>query len=138
MQRDVPTPSHTPDESARLFRAIHAVARQLIERGSSVIIDATSLLERDRRPIHEIAAVKKTPLVILLFDAPRKMVEERLQHRISGADISVYIRMEDTLQAPSRPYTRIDTSDAAATEAAFRQVVEVCRPQEAAGTGGRA
>ena len=131
-------PRHLPAESARLFAALHAATRRLIEGGRSVIVDATNLQERDRRPIYEIADETGARLVILRFDAPRKVVEARLSGRSPGeADLSVYNRLEDTLQPPSREHWKIYTSDAGATEAAFQGVVEACRPTEAAGTGGR-
>ena len=130
----VSIPAHSTAENRRVFRALHAVAQSLLAQSISVIIDATSLRERDRRPIGAIAAVTGARLVVLHFTAREPVIEQRLARRTepgtsdtSTADIDVYRRMAETVQTPAQVDWLIDTSDPAAAESLFWRVVASCR-----------
>jgi predicted kinase len=127
-------PVYSSAENRRVFRALHLVARQLLERGVPVIIDATSLRERDRRPIATLAAVTGARLMLLHFTAQEQVIEERLARRAapgstdsSRAGFGVYLLMADTAQPPEHVDWLIDTSDPAAADSLFWQVVADCR-----------
>lgn len=132
-------PTHSPEESRFLFAAIHEAARILLSRGFSVIIDATSLKESDRRPVYALAAETGSFLQVLHFSAPEAVIRRRLRRREEGATVDtstagyeVYQRMAATMEPPLRVDWRIDTSDEPATESALKGVVEACR--QAAGS----
>ena len=130
-------PTHTPAESKRLFRALHAAARELLEAGVSVIIDTTNSLERDRRPVHTLAATTGAHLVVVHVTAPESMIEQRLAARSKDeAGIEVYLRMAAQFQAPGDAWP-IDTSDADGTDAALRAIAAVCRPEVGVVRGGK-
>jgi predicted kinase len=137
-------PTFAPDESRRLFGALHAAARHLLETGHSVIIDATSLRASDRQPVYEIAAETGARLIQLSFSAPRHIIEQRLARRTeapqagdsSSAGLNVYHRLAETAEALPREAWSIDTSNAAETEAALGGVVEACRIEAGRELGG--
>lgn len=137
-------PVHSPAESARLFRAIHAAARNLLLQGVNVIIDATNLSEHDRRPDYALAAGTGARLHVLHLVAPDALVRRRLAQRLASggdvfaADADVYEALSYSQQPISVGHLRIDTSDPAATDAALEQLVNACRPLEPAGAGGNA
>jgi predicted kinase len=140
-------PTYGPGESRLLFRAMHRAAYDLLRRGIAVIIDATSLTESDRQPVHELAEAARVRLVVVHLRAPFDVIEERLQRRMttpdpddhSKADISVYHLMaarEEPFQAGAM---QIDTSDASALEAAIERIVTDLRKTPAVNRrlGGR-
>ena len=128
-------PTHAPAESRRLFDALHAAARELLNHGRNVIIDATSLRESDRRPVYKIAEETGVNLIQLRFSAPSDVIQQRLSNRMespaaednSSAGLSIYRRMAATAEAPQREYWKIDTSNDETIEAVMNRVVEACR-----------
>jgi hypothetical protein len=136
-------PTYSATESRRLFDALNASARELLEHGRSVIIDATNLKESDRQSGYTLAAETGTRLLILHFSAPEAVIAQRLLRRRDGSDpndassagLAVYRMMAEREEPLTRDHWQIDTSDAAATESAFNRVVEACRPSFAGRTG---
>jgi predicted kinase len=128
-------PVYSARESRQLFAALHGAARDLIGRGVPVIIDATSLKERDRLPVCAIADDTGVPLLIVRLTAPESVILWRMAQRTarpdpddrSEAGIEVYYRYARGEEPLSREHWLIDTSDAAAYEAAFEQIVAACR-----------
>jgi predicted kinase len=132
-------PAYTATESRRLFEAIHAAARELLEHGRDVIIDATNLRESDRQTSYGLADQAGARFLLLRFTAPEAVIAERLARRGDGAGsrdgssagMAVYRMLAETEEPLGREHWQIDTSDAAATDAAFLRVVEACRPTTA-------
>lgn len=129
------TPVYSRSENRRLFDALHAAARELLQARRNVIIDATSLRESDRQPAYDVAAQTGARLLLLRFSAPEDVIEQRLARRLdspnpldsSSAGLGVYRRMADRVQAPSSEHWEIDTSNAAEVEEVLSRVVEACR-----------
>ena len=113
-----PHPSHGPDESARLFAAVHALLKRLLSRGVSAVLDATSLKEEHRRPLYEIAERAGAGLIIVRTEAPEAVALERLAARAEGAGAedasdateAVYSRMKSEVEPVGRPCITVDTS----------------------------
>ena len=132
-------PTYSASESLRLFDALQASARELLEHGRNVIIDATNLREADRQTGYALAQETGARLLILRFSAPESVIAQRLTQRQHGADphdsssagLAVYRMMAEREEPLTRDHWHIDTSDAAATESAFNRVVEACRPTTA-------
>ncbi len=137
-------PAHSPPENAAVFRLLHAVARYLLGRGVSVIIDATSLTRSDRRPVFRLAETAKARVLIIRFDAPVDFIEARLGRRLvapdpedrSRAGIDVYGRMASREEEIGQPHWLVDTSDPAAVERVFSEISAACFAARA-GTEGR-
>jgi len=131
-------PTYSPQESRRLFRAIHALADRLLARGIPVLIDATNLREAHRRPLYEMAERHGARLVVVQVEAPPHLVRHRLRRRQerrppddwSDAGPEVYERMQAQVEPIGRPHIRVDTSRdlAPALEAVVRALSS---PQEA-------
>ncbi|HLF70817.1 MAG TPA: ATP-binding protein [Dehalococcoidia bacterium] len=126
-RRLVDSPTFSASESVRLFRALHEAAQRLLQRRYSVIFDATSLRERDRTPLYEIAAATGANLIVLRFDAPEAVVEARLEARdardASSADMAVYNQLRHFEEELLHEHLLVDTSDSVATESTLRGVV---------------
>ena len=138
------TPQHAESENKRLFRAIQAVTLRLLLDKRSVIIDATNLREKHRRPYRDIAAPAGARLQVVHLTAPENVILQRLAGRRASPDPhdnsrayeAVYALLEQQEEAPRGPHLRIDTSDPVAIDAALRKLVDEGRPLSAAGRGG--
>ncbi len=130
-------PAHDSRESARLFAALWQAARTLLQRGAGVIVDATNLRQTDRQPAYELAEQTGARLLLLSFEAPENVIEQRLTRRVSSPDaadnstagVAVYRRMAETAEPFHDAHWTIDTSDSDATESALRAVVAAIRDE---------
>jgi predicted kinase len=137
-------PAYGALESRRLFEAIRVSARELLEHGRDVIVDATNIVEADRRPFYDLAEELNVRLLLLRFSASEPVIKQRLSQRRDGvhaednssAGLAVYNMMAEREEPLKRDHWRIDTSDAAAVDAALKKVAEACRPSFAGMTGG--
>jgi hypothetical protein len=113
-----PSPSYSPEESSRLFRALHHLTEKLLKSGISLILDATNLSERYRERLYNIADRLDVKLILVRVEAPPEVVYERLKNRVEGAnpenksdaDWRVYQRMKSTVQKIRRNHYAVDTS----------------------------
>ncbi|MBI2867998.1 MAG: ATP-binding protein [Chloroflexi bacterium] len=111
-------PTHSPEESQRLFALIHLLAEELLRQGYGVLLDATNLQEKNREHLYRIADQAGAKLVIVWTEAPPDVVRERLRHRVTGrsaddrstADWEVYQRLRPTAERIRRRFFRVDTS----------------------------
>jgi predicted kinase len=111
-------PTHSPEESRRLFAACHHVIDRLLEGGISALLDATNLREAHRRQLYAIADRHGAKLVLVSLRAPAAVVEQRLATRarradpadLSDADLDVYERMRSLDEPIERPHIVVDTS----------------------------
>jgi len=111
-------PRHSLNESRRVHQVCRVLIEDLLRRGSSVIFDATNLIEAHRALIYQIADRLRIPLVILLITAPPEVVRGRLEGRArqrdpqdaSEATWPVYERMQRRVEPIGRPYLEVDTS----------------------------
>ena len=110
------TPSYSPAESQRLFRAIHFLIERLLKKGFSLILDATNLSERHREYLYSIADRLSIRLILVHVKAPVKVVRQRLERRLenpenkSDADWQIYQRMKFTVEKIKRQHYTVDTS----------------------------
>jgi len=108
--------TYSPQESQRLFAAVHAAIEQLLAARVSVILDATNLAEAERAPLYEIAERQGARLVLANVTAPERIVRRRLARRDtagvsrSEADLRVYERMRSRVEAIAQPHHVVDTS----------------------------
>lgn len=124
-------PSFTAAESARLFRALHALLAELLADGVPVLFDATNVQEAHRRVVYDIVEQARAGLVIVHLTASPSVIYQRLVARAeqpgqeSAADWEVYRRMKANLEPIRRPHFAINTDGD--TEAAFQHALEECR-----------
>jgi len=111
-----PSPDYSSQESWRLFKAVHLLIERLLEKGVSVILDATNLAERHREYLYSIAERRDVRLVLVRVEAPPEVVRQRLKARVetaqanSEADWGVYRKMRPSLERISRKHYAVDTS----------------------------
>ena len=109
-------PSYSPRESAKLFRIIHQLLTELLEKRISVILDATNLSEKFRKQLYGIADQLSIRLILVRVEAPPEVVYRRLESRAkdsenkSDADWAVYRRMQPTVDEIRRNHYVVDTS----------------------------
>ena len=111
-------PNYGPEESARLFRAIHLLIEHLLKKGIPLALDATNLSEGNREYLYHIAEQLDVKLILVWVEAPDEVVRQRLEERSrtahrednSQADWSVYLKMRDSAQPIQRHHFVVDTS----------------------------
>jgi predicted kinase len=111
-------PTYTAEESAYLFRAIHHLMEDLLQKGIPLILDATNLARKHRERIYNIAERLNARLIIVRVKAPVELVQKRLKKRMerkntqenSNADWSVYQKMKTSVEKISRNHFTVDTS----------------------------
>ena len=114
----VPTPSYTPEESSRLFRATHQLIEGLLKRGMPLVLDATNLSENHRVRLYNIAERLNARLILVRIEAPSDLVQDRLKARAevknpedkSDADWTIYQKMRPAVQRIRRRHYAVDTS----------------------------
>ena len=111
------SPTYTPQESSRLFQAIHHLIEGLLKKGIPLILDATNLSERYRERLYNIADRLNGKLILVRVEAPPDLVHERLKARSekesedkSDADWAVYQMMKPAVQKIHRKHYAVDTS----------------------------
>jgi len=109
-------PDYSVKESQRLFRAVHSLIEKLLERGVSLILDATNLSEQNREYLYSIAERLGVGLVMVRVEAPDEVVRQRLESRQenpesnSDADWMIYQRMKSSVEKIRRKHYVVDTS----------------------------
>ena len=114
----VARPQYTAEEHSRVFRASHRLIDEFLEKGYPVILDATNLGQRNRRPVVAIARKHNAPLAIAVVAAPPDLVMQRLTEREAGMDpctwsdagVAIYSRMEPAWQPVRHQHFEVDTS----------------------------
>ncbi|UCC60193.1 MAG: ATP-binding protein [Dehalococcoidia bacterium] len=112
------SPTHSAQESHRLFSALYVLIEDLLRGGITVVHDATNLLEQNRERLYKICERLRVKIIIVWVQAPRETILERMQGRAMGvdpmdsseADWSVYERMKTRVERIRRSYFAVDTS----------------------------
>ncbi len=112
-----PHPTYAPEESARVFAAIHFLVGDYLYRRIPVILDATNLLERHRETLYFLAESYEAKFILVHTKAPPELVRQRLEDRARGLDASksqadweVYQKMEPTVEKIRRRHFVVDSS----------------------------
>ena len=109
-------PTYSQQESSRLFQACHRLIEDLLEKGVSLVLDSTNLVERYRERLYHIADRLNAKLLLVRVEAPPEVVQERLKSRPensenrSDADWEVYQKMKPSVQRINRNHFVVDTS----------------------------
>jgi len=113
-----PRPAYSTAENTSVFHAIDQLIQELLQKGVSIIFDATNLKENHREGIRRISESAKARLIIVNVTAPPEVVYKRMKSRVekpgadnkSDAGWAVYERMKRDLEKISRPHITVDTS----------------------------
>ena len=129
----VSKPQYTADEHSRVFRACHKLIDEFLGKGFPVLLDATNLGQRNRRPVIALARRHDVPLAVVVVTAPPEVVRQRLRDRESGGDpdtwsdagVAIYDRMAPAWQPVRRQHFEVDTSQD--TTPSLQRVLEWAR-----------
>jgi predicted kinase len=116
-------PGYGQRESARLFTAMHALLEDLLGRGVSCVLDATTLREEHRRPLYRIAEARRARLVMVSVTAPADVARARIEARVRGseghsdADVWVYEQMAGDAEPIAAEHIVVDSTADAGAEA---------------------
>ncbi|MBM3947392.1 MAG: ATP-binding protein [SAR202 cluster bacterium] len=113
-----PRPTYSPAESRRVFAAIHEVLGRLLAERVPALLDATNLVEANRRELYQIAEGAGARLFIVRLTAPDEVVRRRLAERLatravaenSDAGWAVYEKLRKRQSPLTRPHVELDTS----------------------------
>lgn len=111
-------PTHSAEESRRLFDACHYVLDSLLRARIPALFDATNLREEHRRQVYRIADKHAAKLILVWLEAPPALVQQRLEARgrevddkgLSDAGPEVYERMLQDVEPIGRPHLTVDAS----------------------------
>lgn len=95
---------YTEEATKRVYKTLIERAKELINRGEKVVLDATFLKRWQR----ELVLSNFPSAVFVWVWAPEEVVIERLKKRkgdISDADISVYLRQKELFETPQELLT---------------------------------
>ncbi len=79
---------YSAKSTQQLYRHLQTLAKQLIQDGYSVIIDATCLMLWQRELFHDIAKQQHASFTIILLICPVDVLEQRIAHRARLTDAS--------------------------------------------------
>ncbi|MBI2850653.1 MAG: ATP-binding protein [Chloroflexi bacterium] len=111
-----PAPDYSPEESQRLFQAVHLLIEKLLKKGISLILDATNLTEQHREYLYNIADRLRVKLILVRVEAPPGLVRRRLNSRFrdswakSDADWAIYRQMKTSVEKIRRKHYVVNTS----------------------------
>jgi predicted kinase len=111
-------PAYSAEESAYLFRAIHCLMENFLQKGIPIILDATNLTRKHRERLYCIADRYRAKVIIVQIKTPLEVVQKRLNRRATGnnngdnssADWSVEKKMKPIVDKIDRHHFTVDTS----------------------------
>ena len=118
-------PEYAAAETAAVYDALLARARERLADGRAVVLDGTFKHRERRTEASDLAAAVGVRLRLVRVRCPEAVVEERIADRegVSDADLAVYRRLRDRFEPVEMDHLVVDNSGTeAATE---RRVAEV-------------
>jgi aminoglycoside phosphotransferase family enzyme/adenylate kinase family enzyme len=86
------------------YRRLETLARQLLDAGFPVVVDATFLQATQRQAFYRLAEASAVPFHILHFDAPDAVLQKRIRDRgqqqgnVSDADLEVLAQQRRSIE----------------------------------------
>jgi aminoglycoside phosphotransferase family enzyme/predicted kinase len=116
LETRLPASAYTPQASHRVYETLRRRARDALEAGYSVIIDAVSLKPEERRSFAAITEAAAVPFSGLWLEAPAATMDRRLQaRRHDASDASPEVLAQQLGQDPGPlDWVRVDASGGAA------------------------
>ncbi|WP_292951819.1 bifunctional aminoglycoside phosphotransferase/ATP-binding protein [Nitrosomonas sp.] len=105
-----PPPVYSQEANSRTYKKLSILAKDILEAGFSVIIDAAFLKFEERHTFLKLAQNKQMPFIILSLNATADTLRRRIRTRpkgISDADISVLehqLKTSEPLHKDELPY----------------------------------
>lgn len=98
---------YSPDATERTYRHLLALARNILQSGFSVIVDAAFLRQQERAMFRELANILTLPFVILNISSDADLQRQRIWQRLTaGGDASeANVDVYEMLKTASQPLT---------------------------------
>jgi predicted kinase len=105
-------PTYSSAESRTVYEATFERARELLENGETVVVDASFSNEQYRDTATEVAVDCGVPFHLVKVDCAEETTVSRIERRdgISDADVAVYYEVRDGFDPIERDHVRIDNS----------------------------
>lgn len=112
-QELIDDPEYTQEERNAVYEYLYDEARESLENGESVVVDATFAERRHREAVREIARECGVEFRLLRVVCDRQIVERRIERRddISDADIETYRNYREKFDEIDTDYETIDNSE---------------------------
>lgn len=123
-------PTHTAEESVRLFIALYERAQELLEQGYSLLFDSTNLIESHRQITYEMAYKTEAKLFIFHLICPVSEAKRRLRSRViregqnANADWQVYQKLAKQVEPIVPRHYVLDTSSAGVLERVLQIIIK--------------
>ena len=107
------TPIYSENEKEVVYKEFFRRATEVLERESSVVLDATFAKRIYRDGAEKVAKQAGAKLVLLETMCPENIVRERLASRMhdeSDATFTQYLAQKDVFESLIKPHCSIDTS----------------------------
>lgn len=108
-------PVYSDSEHTRVFKAIHELMGKLLGQSVSLVLDATSMTAKDRRPLYNLADGLGIKWFVVEMDLPPGIVKKRMERRMqqgasrSDADWTIYQMLKPMFEPVSEECYRIKT-----------------------------
>ena len=105
-------PTYSADETASVYDALLSRAKERLDRGESVVLDATFADARFRTAAVELGAEAAGEHTLVCVECDRAVAERRIRQRdgISDADVDVYRQFADAFDPVEMEAVVVDNS----------------------------
>ncbi len=103
---------YTPETTERVYAGLRAEAAAAMASGQAVVVDAVFLREQERNAVAGIAHAAGVPFLGLWLEAPREVLESRVEMRrddASDATLAV-LRLQQSQETDPIDWLRLDAS----------------------------
>lgn len=104
---------YLPENKNLVYQQIANSAKDLIQEGKFVVLDATFFQKKFRELIYSIAEAAGSPLYLILVQADENIIQQRLSapRKDSEADHSVYLKIKNQFEPLERPFLLLNSTN---------------------------
>jgi len=105
-------PTYSAEESRTVYETTFERARELLQAGETVVVDASFSKQRYRDSARGVAVDCGVPFHLVKVDCEERTTVSRIERRdgISDADVAVYYEVREGFDPIERDHARIDNS----------------------------
>jgi len=117
-EEEFETGLYSPEMTERVYTTMKERARDILEKGQGVVLDATFAQKRWRDMARRLAREMGVPHLMVVTTAPQEVVRERLERRkgkkvVSDGRWEIYLKHRERFQMPREegPLVILDTRE---------------------------
>lgn len=102
---------YSMEEKLQVYEQMASLAKNAIQQGKSMILDATFFKEKLRNSFISLAQSQDVPYGLLWIEASERIIKERLsaKREDSEADYGVYLSLSKQFEEPTLPYLKLES-----------------------------